>query len=66
MLYLSYISCKNVDRSVQQKLNWVDCGAFAVAFGTDLLFNISPDKRNYDELKFKSHVNIFGVRETGN
>ena len=59
MRYLSYISCKNVGRSVQQKLNWVDCGAFAVAFATDLLFDISTDKRNYDKSKLKSHVVMY-------
>ena len=59
MPYLSYISPKNVDRSVQQKLNWVDCGAFAVAFATDLLFNYSPDKRDYEESKLKSHVVMY-------
>ena len=36
-------------RSVQQEPNGVDCGTFAVALATDLLFGFSPEKRNCDE-----------------
>ena len=43
-------------RSAQQQSNGVDCGAFAVAFATDLLFGFSPEKRNYDESKLRNHL----------
>ena len=42
--------------SVRKQSNGVDCGRFAVAFATDLLFRFSPDKRNYYKSKLRGHV----------
>ena len=43
-------------RSVQQQLNGVDYCTFAAAFATDLLIGFSPEKRNCDESKWRSHL----------
>ena len=41
---------------MQQQSNGLDCDTFAVALATDLPFDFSPDKTNYDESKLRSHL----------
>ncbi|XP_036140366.1 uncharacterized protein LOC118644831 [Monomorium pharaonis] len=42
--------------TVQQQPNCSDCGVFAIAFATSLLFNIKPEKVRYDVSKMRSHL----------
>jgi len=42
--------------TVQCQPNYSDCGVFAIAFATSLLFNIKPDKVKYDHKLMRSHL----------
>ena len=42
--------------TVQQQPNCSDCGVFAIAFATSLLFNIKPEKVRYNISKMRSHL----------
>jgi len=41
---------------VQRQPNCNDCGVFAIAFATSLLFNIKPDKVKYEHKLMRSHL----------
>jgi len=41
---------------VQHQLNYSDCGVFAIAFATSLLFSIKPDKVKYEHKLMCSHL----------
>jgi len=41
---------------VQQQSNCNDCGVFAIAFATSLVFNIKPDKVKYDVNLMRLHL----------
>ncbi|KYN14475.1 hypothetical protein ALC57_13321 [Trachymyrmex cornetzi] len=41
---------------VQCQPNCNDCGVFAIAFATSLLFNLKPDKVTYDHKLMRSHL----------
>jgi len=41
---------------VQRQPNYNDCGVFAIAFATSLLFNIKPDKVKYEHKLMRSHL----------
>jgi len=40
----------------QPILNYNDCGFFAIAFATSLLFNIKPDKVKYEYKLMRFHL----------
>jgi len=42
--------------TVQRQPNYSDCGVFAIAFATSLLFNIKPDKVKYEHKLMRSHL----------
>ncbi|KYN19387.1 hypothetical protein ALC57_08282 [Trachymyrmex cornetzi] len=42
--------------TVQRQPNYSDCGVFAIAFATSLLFNIKPDKIKYEHKLMCSHL----------
>jgi len=42
--------------TVQCQPNYSDCGVFAIAFATSLLFNIKPDKVKYEHKLMRSHL----------
>jgi len=42
--------------NVQLQPNFNDCGVFAIAFATSLLFNIKPDKVKYEHKLMRSHL----------
>ena len=44
--------------SVQQQLNMIDCGLFAIAFATDLLYGNLPSNVSYEHEKMRQHVLI--------
>ena len=41
--------------SVQEQPNAIDCGLFAIAFATDLLYRNSPSNVSYEHEKIRSH-----------
>jgi len=41
---------------VQYQPNYSDCGVFAIAFATSLLFNIKPEKVKYEHKLMRSHL----------
>jgi len=51
-LFSSYDFEKNPVKfpTVQHQPNYNDCGVFAIAFATSLLFNIKPDKVKYEQV----------------
>jgi len=57
-LFLTYDFDKNSVKfpTVQRQLNYSDCNVFAIAFATSLLFNIKPDKVNYEHKLMRSHL----------
>ena len=44
--------------SVQQQPNAIDCGLFAIAFATDLLYGNSPSNVSYEHEKMRQHLFI--------
>nr|XP_047124266.1 uncharacterized protein LOC105849580 [Hydra vulgaris] len=40
----------------QQQQNGSDCGLFAIAYATDILFGINPVDSNYDHTKMRAHL----------
>ena len=44
--------------SVQQQPNAIDCGLFAIAFATDLLYDNSPSNVSYEHEKMLQHLFI--------
>jgi len=48
--------------TVQHQPNCSDCGDFAIAFATSLLFNIKPDKVKYEHKLMPLHlIKILGT-----
>ncbi|KYM98806.1 hypothetical protein ALC62_10474 [Cyphomyrmex costatus] len=41
---------------MQHQPNYSDCGVFAIAFAISLLFNIKPEKVNYEHKLMRSHL----------
>ena len=41
---------------MQQQINCVDCGLFAIAFATSLAHNENPVKRVYNTAKLRQHL----------
>lgn len=50
----SNVATENVP--VQQQLNGFDCGVFAVAFATCLVYGTKPDNINFDLSKIRQHL----------
>jgi len=57
-LFPSYEFEKNPVKfpTVQHQPNYNDCGVFAIAFATSLLFNIKPDKVKYEHKLMRPHL----------
>jgi len=57
-LFPTYDFDKNVVKfpTVQHQPNCNDCGVFAIAFATSLLFNIEPNKVKYEHKLMRSHL----------
>ena len=56
---LSYVKSTvisvNIEK-VQQQVNSVDCGVFAIAFATSLAFGDDPTKLSYDDTQLRPHL----------
>lgn len=42
---------------VQQQPNGSDCGIFAIAFATSLVYALKPENGNFDIIKMRQHHN---------
>ena len=45
-----------LSKSVQQQGNGVDCGVYAIALATILVYGSNPEKESYDKKKIRPHL----------